>query len=104
NLYGTPVLVRTHAETVGDLLTEKQISLNDGDTIQPDPNTPLTPQTEVFVTRVGKQVVQVEEAVEPPAEFVDDFNQVIGSSTVKDPGKPGKKLVTYEIEQENGNE
>lgn len=102
NLYGTSVAVRTHAATVGELLIEKDIQLNQGDTFEPGAETPLTPNLEVFIVRLGKEVAQVEEAIEPPAEFVDDFNLTIGSSVTKDPGKPGKKLVTYEVEQENG--
>lgn len=102
NLYGTPVALRTHAKTVGDLLVEKDIQLNEGDTLQPDPSTPLASNIEVFVTRVGKQIAQVEEAIAAPTEFVEDYTLTLGSTTVKEPGQPGRKLVTYEIEQQNG--
>ena len=34
NLYGTQVEVRTHASTVADLLIEKNVKLNEGDTLQ----------------------------------------------------------------------
>lgn len=102
NLYGTPVSIRTHAGTVGELLEEKNIRLNEGDTLRPAADTPLTAGLEVFVTRVGKDIAQIEEAIAPPIEYVDDYNLTLGSSAVQDPGRPGTKLVTYEIEQQNG--
>jgi len=102
NLYGTAVPIRTQAATVGDMMVEKDIQLNEGDTIQPSPETPITANLEVFVIRSGKQVTQVEEAIDPPIEYVDDFNVTLGSTITKDPGQPGKKLVTYEVEQQNG--
>lgn len=102
NLYGTSVTIRSQAKTVGDLLTEKDIKLNEGDTLRPDAATPLTDNMEVFVVRVGKQIAQQEETIEPPVEYVEDYNLTAGSTKVQDPGTPGKKLVTYEIEQQNG--
>lgn len=102
NLYGTPVPVRTHADTVDELLKEKEIKLNQGDTLQPDAATPITPDIQVFVVRVGQEIAQVEEDIAPPTTFVDDYELTLGQTQVKDPGAPGKKLVTYEIEQANG--
>lgn len=101
NLYGTIVMVRTHAQTVSELLAEKGITVNEGDTLQPAPETLLTPQTQVFISRFGTRVEQVEEVIEPPTETVDDYDLTLGSRRVRDPGKPGKRIVTYEIMIEN---
>lgn len=101
NLYGNIVTVRTHATTVGELLAEKGVTTNEGDTLTPAPETPLTPATQVIIARFGTQVTQVEEAIDPPVENVDDFNLTLGSSQVREPGKPGKRIVTYEIELTN---
>lgn len=97
NLYGNLVVVRTHATTVGELLKEKGIVINEGDSVQPAPETTLAADTQVLIARFGTQVAQVEEAIPPPVETVDDFNLTLGSTQVREPGRPGKRIVTYEI-------
>lgn len=104
NLYGNLVTVRTHATTVEALLAEKGIKVNEGDTVQPAPGTVLTPDTQVLIARFGTQLAQLEEAIEPPIEYVDDFNLTLGASQVREPGRPGKRIVTYEIGLTNGAE
>jgi uncharacterized protein YabE (DUF348 family) len=104
NLYGTSIVARTHAKTVGDLLKEKGIKAVEGDTVQPAPNTPLTPNTQIFVTRQGKQISSVEEVIAAPVERINDPNTPSGTTVVKEPGSAGKKVVTYEIELQNGKE
>ena len=76
-------VLRTQAKTVGDLLEDKDIRLSEGDTVQPDVKTPLTANMQVFVVRLGKQIAQVEEPIDPPTEYVDDYNLTLGSTKVK---------------------
>lgn len=104
NLYGTPAPIRTHVKTVGDLLKEKRITLASDDTVQPSVETPLTDQTQVFVTRNGVQIVSVEEAIAMPTETVEDARLSFGAVAVRQQGSPGKRLVTYQIQTENGRE
>lgn len=104
NVYGHIVQVRTHAKTVGELLKEKDIKANPGDTIQPVAETSLTSATQIIIARFGTKVTQVEEPIEPPVETVDDFELTLGSTKVREPGKPGKRLVTYEIALQNEKE
>lgn len=102
NLYGTQVTVRTHAKTVGDLLKEKNVNLETGDTVQPAQETLLTPQSQVFVTRSGVQIATVEEPVAAPSETVEDASLSFGATVVRQKGTPGKRVVTYQIETTNG--
>lgn len=102
NLYGTPIAVRTHAKTVADLLKEKKIVLREGDTVQPSARTPLTANAQVFVTHKGKQVTSVEVPIDMPTEEVEDNSLTFGTTAVRQQGAPGKKIVTYEIELQNG--
>jgi uncharacterized protein YabE (DUF348 family) len=104
NLYGTSIPARSHATTVGDLLKEKGIKTLDGDTVQPSPETPLTDNTLIFIVRFGKQVISTEEEIPAPVEKISDASLPIGSTSVKDPGAPGRKVVTYEIELQNNKE
>jgi uncharacterized protein YabE (DUF348 family) len=102
NLYGTPVSLRTHAKTVAALLKEKGITLHEGDTVQPVESTPLTANTQVFVTHKGKQIVSTEEQVAMPTQTVEDDSLSFGVTAVRQQGSVGKKVITYEIELQNG--
>lgn len=104
NLYGTSITLRTHAKTVGDMLKEKDITLGEGDSVQPTKNTPLTAQTSVFVIRKGKQVVSQEQPIDMPVEEVEDNTLSFGTTAIRQQGAPGKKIVTYEVELQNSQE
>lgn len=104
NLYGTSSTVRTQAETVGQLLQEKGVVLSKGDKATPSTETKLTRNMTVAVSRSGIQVKTVEEPIEPPIEYVEDPSLSFGATAVRQPGKPGKKSVTYEITMKNNQE
>lgn len=104
NLYGTQVNVRTRAKTVGDLLKEKDIKLGADDKVQPSIETVLADDTQVFVTRNGTQIASAEEEIPMPEEVVEDPNLSFGATAVRQKGRPGKKVVTYQIETVNGKE
>jgi len=102
NLYGTSLPMRTRAETVGELLKEKHVVLEADDQVRPGVDTPLTENTQVFVTRFGVEVVTVEEPIEMPIETIEDNSLSYGTTAVRQSGAPGKKSVTYQLQFENG--
>lgn len=102
NLYGTPAIIRTHAKTVGELLKDKNIQLREGDSVIPAANTPLAANTQVFVIHKGKQIQTSEQEIAMPVENVEDSSLSYGSTAVRQQGAPGKKLITYEVELQNG--
>ncbi len=104
NLYGTQATVRTHANTVGELLKEKNIALGTDDSVQPVAEAPVGPATQVFVVRAGSQVASVEETVPYTTEIIDDPSLSFGTIIVRQRGSAGKKLVTYQVETLNGQE
>lgn len=104
NLYGTPIAVRTQADTVGELLAEKNVVLEDEDSLQPEITTTLAANTQVFVIRMGKQIVSEEATIPQQVETVNDPNLPVGTSRVQQAGVDGRKVVTYEIELQNGQE
>ena len=87
----TAVPIRTHANTVGDLLKEKNITLKEGDTVQPAPAEKLTASSQIFVIRKGKQVVSQEQEIPAPKEEVEDPNLSYGTTAVRQQGVAGKK-------------
>lgn len=105
NLYGGALVTYTQAKTVADLLKEKEISLQAGETVQPSLNTPITPNMEVFVLRKDAKLANVEEVIPVPEEIVNDSSLSFGTTVIRQTGAPGKKAVTYLIQADPaGNE
>jgi uncharacterized protein YabE (DUF348 family) len=102
NLYGTPLTIRTHTKTVGELLKDKKVKIANGDQVQPAQSTPLTPGLQIFVTRMGVQIQTVEEEVPAPTQIVPDATLSLGASATRQAGSPGRRAVTYQVETKNG--
>lgn len=104
NLYGITIQLRTRADTVGEALSEKGITLQPDDVVTPGLNESLTATTQISVTNPNKQFITVEEITPMPVESVDDPSLPVGAKVVKQAGSPGRKVVTYELKLENGRE
>lgn len=104
NLYGAFVPVRTLSKTVNELLREKNVKLEPGDTVQPALDAPITPQIQIFVLRPGTQIATAEEVIPMPQEVVEDQSLSFGVQVVRQKGTPGKKVVTYQLQTMNGKE
>lgn len=102
NLYGTPITVRTHATTVAGLLAEKQIVLASGDSVKPSLNSKLKRNAQVFVVRKGTKIQTVLKLIPAPVQRIKDNKLTFGVTVVRQPGSPGKKLITYAITTKNG--
>lgn len=99
NLYGTPLEVRTHADTVGELLKEKGLSLANNDQVLPKPDTPLKAKQQVFVTRKGTKIKSIVQPLAMPVKTVEDNNLAYGVRVVRQEGAPGKQVITYQIDK-----
>jgi uncharacterized protein YabE (DUF348 family) len=95
NLYGQTVDLRTHAKTVRELLKERKID-DTKVSVLPTLDTPLQNDSAVFVTDIGKEVQIIEVEIPQGQTFVDDYNLTAGKTEVRDPGKPGKKVLVYD--------
>jgi resuscitation-promoting factor RpfB len=104
NLYGTQVPSYTQAATVGSLLSEKHIQLDNGETVNPAANTPISPNMEVFILAKGSQVVTTQEAIPFPTQTVNDITLSFGTTVIRQQGQPGKQAVTYLITAQKGAE
>ena len=102
NLYGTQVAMRTHAKTVGELLKEKNIKLGKDDDVQPSVKSPITTASQVFLIRKGTQIQTVTEEIPAPVETVEDESLSFGTSVVRQQGAPGQRVITYQIQLQNG--
>jgi uncharacterized protein YabE (DUF348 family) len=104
SIYGTPSQVNTNSATVRELLEELSVSPAGDDEISPALDTSLVDGSRVFINRNGIKVITEEVAIEPTIEYVQDDTLTLGSSVTRDPGKPGKRVVTYEITTQNDTE
>lgn len=101
-VYGSPLTVRTHARTVGDLLHEKNVVLAADDEVVPAVDTELRADTQVLVSRKGTQIILAEEAIPMPIETIEDASLSFGTTAIRQAGTPGKRMVTYQINLVNG--
>jgi uncharacterized protein YabE (DUF348 family) len=104
NIYGTMVQMRSHAKTVGELLKERGLKLQQNDTVQPATSSPLTANAQIFVLRKGTQISTEEVGIPNDTQIVEDASLTFGTTAVRQQGSPGKKLVTYQLQLENGKE
>lgn len=102
NIYGTQVAMRTHAKTVGQLLKEREIKLGPDDTVQPTQGIGIQPGMQIFILRKGTQIQTVEQEIAMPRETIEDASLSFGTIVTRQIGAPGRRLVTFQIELENG--
>jgi uncharacterized protein YabE (DUF348 family) len=102
NLFGTPAVVRTHATTIAELLKDEKIKLGTGDTVTPDPTTPISPDLQVFLTHQGTQIQTVTQSIPTPVQTVQDSSLSFGTTVVRQQGSPGSELITYQLNLQNG--
>lgn len=101
-LYGTPVVTRSHSDTVGEMLKEKHIVLRNGDTVQPSQNTPITPNQQIFILHKGTKIVTAEQPIPAPVQTIDDPSLSTGTSAIRQAGSPGVLLITYQVDEKTG--
>lgn len=101
DLYGTPVILRTHAKTVGGLAKEKNIKLIQNDRMEPSADTPITPNQKISFIRTGTKTETVTEEIAMPVETINDASLAYGTKAIRQQGSPGQKKVTYAVELVN---
>jgi len=104
NIYGTTVEHRTNKKIVSGVLTEMSILPEPEDSVLPSYATVVSANLVVSITRLGQELINVEETISAPLETIVDKSLPIGSSTVRAEGRAGKRLVTYELSLQNGKE
>lgn len=102
--YGEKTTEYTMAETVADMLAEKDIEIGEKDRISPALSQPIVAGMTIDLWREGKQTVTREEVIEHPVRQIEDADQKVGYRKVQTAGVDGKKLVTYELVIKNGKE
>jgi hypothetical protein len=102
NLYGTPLVIRTHAPTVGDLIRQKHIHLAKSDQVTPSEDTRLTANAQVTIARDGTKLETVASAIAMPIQTINDPGLAYGTNAVRQQGAPGQQVTTYQDVLRNG--
>lgn len=103
-LYGAPQQLYTHAHTVGEFLAERDIVLDELDTVSTDMSATIEADMTLEIWRDGVQTVTVEESIDFPVRQVLDGDLPIGVREVETPGAPGVKTLVYEVMRQDGRE
>lgn len=103
-LYGKETVVRTQADTVAEMLKEKNITLGADDKLSVDASTPIVANMALRLWREGKQTITVDEPVVFGVTQIRDANQPVGYKQVQTPGQNGNETVTYEVVIQDGQE
>lgn len=102
NLYGTPLIIRTHASTVAELIKQENIHLAKTDQVVPAPDTALAANSQVFVVRHGTQIESVTQTIAMPVQTIDDSSLAYGTNAVRQQGSAGQQVITYQVTLNNG--
>jgi resuscitation-promoting factor RpfB len=103
-LYGKISQIRTQATTVEGLLKERKVTLGTDDGTNLPSATPITAGMTLEVWRNGEQTITEEQDIAFPVETIRDADKPTSYRQVQTPGKPGKKIVTYQLEMRDGKE
>ncbi|GAB2874679.1 transglycosylase family protein [Lentzea nigeriaca] len=96
--------VQTTAVTVDELLKNENLSLGPEDAVASGTDVKLATGAEVYISRTGVTVINVNEPVAPPVEKTNDPNMNAGEQKVTDPGEAGEQISTYRVTVKNGKE
>ncbi len=91
-------------ETVAELLARTGYTLEEGDTVAPALDTPLSRGNIVRIHRVRTVTVTVNEVIPFDVNYINDKNLASGDTSVITAGINGQKKCTYSIVYENGKE
>lgn len=96
-LYDNQVPTRTTAKTVAQALADKGIKFRKSDSVLPGLNAAVTPGMQIYLTAKGEQILTETQEVPNNSQTVNDPLTDIGIKTVRQPGSPGKKVVTFQL-------
>jgi uncharacterized protein YabE (DUF348 family) len=103
-MYGKTLTAYTQAKTVGEMLSQKKITLGKNDAVSVPNSTPITAGMTVELWRNGVQTITEEQDIAFEVEQTKDRDRELSYKEVKTPGVVGKRTVSYEVEMTNGKE
>lgn len=102
DLYGKKTDVRTQAKTVGDLLSEKSISLGTNGRLSIPKSTLISSGLEIRIWREGIQTISVDQEIPSSSQIVYNADQPIGYRAVQTAGIAGIRSITFQVNIKDG--
>lgn len=99
---GEELKLRTQAETVGNLLKQEGVVVRDNDQLNFELSDEISSNMKIIVVRVGHRLQTTEEAIDFKTEIIYDTSKPVDWSETQQKGKPGVKIVSYEINKQTG--
>lgn len=103
-LYGQEKKIWTTASTVGELLQEQQLSVKQGDRLEPARETEIQPQMLIELAHYSEEIVSEEEIIPYQTVRRHDATLILGEQQVVTKGQDGKAVHTYKVTYKNGEE
>lgn len=94
--------ITTTAETVEDVLMGESVVLSETDSVRPPPDTIVTEDMSVIVTRIRVENETRTETIAHDTEERKDGDLTVGTRTTSTEGADGEKEVTYAVTYTNG--
>lgn len=101
---GETLTVKATGGTVQDLLRQHDIILNEEDKLNLEPDDTVKEEAKIEIIRVTTETVKEEETLRYETEKKEDETLLKGKENVVTQGEDGKRMKTYEITKENGEE
>ncbi|MGP5240655.1 transglycosylase family protein [Corynebacterium flavescens] len=92
------------AKTVGDIIKDRGIKVDDDDRVSPSSDAPVTNGMSITVDKIDTKVFDATEQFDADAHYVDDSELEEGSEVVREQGVKGERVVTRKQVMKNGAE
>lgn len=99
---GKKTVVRTQQQTVGELLSERDVALGPQDTVDTPRDTKIVPNLVIKVSRVKVVLAREEAKIERQVETVKDPELEAGTTRVREEGRDGKKVSMFRVSYNDG--
>ncbi len=99
---GVVSTVHLAAPTVGGLLTEAGVPVEQSDKVVPAATSPVIAGMQIQVTRIRMEKVTERLPLDPNAQRIEDPSMNMSRQVVEDPGTPGAQDVTFAVAKVNG--
>lgn len=99
---GKNTYTKIAAKTVGDVLKERGIKLDEDDRVFPAKEEKVTEGMSIKVERIDIQTEDVTEEFDAEPHFVDDPELEAGAEEVREQGEKGKREITRKVTLKNG--
>ncbi|MDK4310445.1 transglycosylase family protein [Corynebacterium accolens] len=99
---GKNTYTKIAAKTVGDVLKERNIKLDEDDRVFPAKEEKVTEGMSIKVERIDIQTVESTEEFDAEPNFVDDSELEAGAEEVREQGEKGKREITRKVVLKNG--